>query len=62
MLHILSNFRLEVRWDIDLYLSLSQVEMEPTGNFDSRQEICLDGQLKWCYHYCITNQVVCVNE
>jgi hypothetical protein len=47
---------------IALYLSLYQVEMEPMGNFDSRQEIYLDEQLKCPYHCCITNQVVCVNE
>jgi hypothetical protein len=44
MLNTLSNSQLKVRWAIGLYLSLSQVEMEPTGNFDSRQ-----GQLRWCF-------------
>jgi hypothetical protein len=44
MLNTLSNFQLEVKWAIGLYLSLSQVEMEPMGNFDLRQ-----GQLRWCF-------------
>jgi hypothetical protein len=44
MLNTLSNFQLKVRWAMGLYLSLSQVEMKQTGNFDSTQ-----GQLKWCF-------------
>jgi hypothetical protein len=44
MLNTLSNFQLKVRWAIGLYLSLSQVEMEPTRNFDPRQR-----QVRWCF-------------
>jgi hypothetical protein len=44
MLNTLNNFQLKFRWAIALYLSLYQVEMEPTIFFDSRQ-----GQLRWCF-------------
>jgi hypothetical protein len=47
---------------VSIYLILLQGEMEPTRNFDSRQEIYLNGRLKWLFHYYFYDQAVCINE